>query len=158
MRVYLVRHGNATAKAEDPERHLSARGRQQVRKVAAFLDPLGLHVASIWHSTKTRAAETAAILAGAVMAEQGLLERDDLAPNADIHTVRRDIDRADDGVMVVGHLPLLGRLASTLLAGSDAAETVTFAESAVACLEGDASSGRRVLWLVTPDLLPGAAV
>ena len=158
MRVYLVRHGNATAKAEDPERHLSARGRQQVRKVARFLEPRGLHVASIWHSTKTRAAETAAILSGTVEAAEGLLERDDLAPDDDIRTVRRDIDRADDGVMVVGHLPLLGRLASTLLAGSDAAETVTFAESAVACLEGDASSGRRVLWLVTPDLLPGAAV
>jgi len=156
VRVYLVRHGNATAKAEDPERHLSARGRQQVRKVAAFLEPLGLHVASIWHSTKTRAAETAAILAGAVMAQQGLLEREDLAPNADIHSVRRDIDRADDDVMVVGHLPFLGHLASKLVAGNDAAETLKFTESAVACLEGGASSGRRVLWMVTPELLPGA--
>lgn len=156
MRVYLVRHGNATPKSADPERHLSARGREQVRRVAAFLEPLGLNVGAIWHSTKTRAAETAAILSGAVEAAEGPAERDDLAPNDDIHSVRRDIDRAEEDLMVVGHLPFLDHLASKLLVGSDAAETLKFTESAVACLEGGASSGRRLLWMVTPDLLPGA--
>ncbi len=156
MRVYLVRHGNAASKAQDPERHLSPRGRDQVRKVAAFLKPLDLHVGAIWHSTKTRAGETAAILSAAVDAEEGLVERDDLAPNHDINTVRRDIDRAGEDLMVVGHLPFLDHLASKLLAGSDAAETLKFAEGAVACLEGDASAGRRLVWMVTPDLLPGA--
>jgi len=156
VRIYLVRHGNATPKAADPERHLSVRGRDQVRKVAAFLEPLGLRVGGIWHSTKTRAAETAAILSGTVEAAEGLVERDDLAPNDDIHPVRRDIDRADEDLMVVGHLPFLDHLASRLLVGSDAAETLKFTESAVACLDGDASSGWRLLWMVTPDLLPGA--
>ena len=157
MLVYLVRHGNATPKAEDPERHLSGRGREQVRKVARFLEPLGLRVARIWHSPKTRAAETAAILSGTVDAAEGMVERDDLAPDDDIRPVRRDIDRAQGDVMVVGHLPFLGHLVSKLLAGNDEAETVKFAESAVACLEGDASSGRRLVWMVTPDLLPGAS-
>jgi len=157
VRVYLVRHGNATPKSADPERHLSARGREQVRRVAAFLEPLGLRVASIWHSTKTRAAETAAILSGTVEAAEGPAERDDLAPNDDIHPVRRDIDRAEEDLMVVGHLPFLDHLASRLLTGNDAAETVKFTESAVACLDGGASSGRRLLWMVTPDLLPDPA-
>ncbi len=156
MRVYLVRHGNARSKQEDPARHLSPQGREQVRKVAAFLKPLGLRVGSIWHSTKTRAGETAAILSAAVDAAEGLVERDDLAPNHDINPVRRDIDRAGDDLMVVGHLPFLDHLASRLLTGSDAAETLKFAEGAVACLEGDASAGRHLLWMVTPDLLPGA--
>jgi phosphohistidine phosphatase len=156
VRVYLVRHGNAAPKSADPERHLSPQGREQVRKVTQFLKPLGLRVGSIWHSTKTRAGETAAILSAAVYAAEGLVERDDLAPNHDINPVRRDIDRAGDDLMVVGHLPFLDHLASRLLAGSDAAETLKFAEGAVACLEGDASDGRRLVWMVTPDLLWGA--
>jgi len=157
VRVYLVRHGNATPKAADPERHLSVRGRDQVRKVADFLKPLGLRVGGIWHSTKTRAGETAAILSGTVDAAEGLVERDDLAPNADIHSVRRDIDRADEDLVVVGHLPFLDHLASRLLVGNDAAETLKFTEGAVACLDGGASSGRRLLWMITPDLLPEPA-
>ncbi len=154
MRVYLVRHGNARSKQEDPERHLSPQGREQVCKVAEFLKPLGLRVGSIWHSTKTRAGETAAILSAAVDAAEGLVERDDLAPNHDINPVRRDIDQAGEDLMVVGHLPFLDHLASRLLAGSDAAEAVKFAEVAVACLEGDTSAGRRLVWMVTPNLLP----
>jgi len=153
VRVYLVRHGHATPKSEDPDRHLSRRGRDQVRGVAEFLRPLGLRVGSIWHSTKTRAGETAAILSAAVDAAEGLVERDDLGPNDDIRPARRDIDRADADLMIVGHLPFLNHLASRLLVGKGAAETLAFAESAVACLEGDAS-GRRLVWMVTPDLLP----
>ena len=151
MRVYLARHGNATTKAEDPARHLSAAGRDQVRRVAEFLRPRGFRVGAIWHSTKTRAAETASILAPAFAADT-LLERDDLAPDDTTDTVCRDIRRADHDLMIVGHLPHLGYLAAALLTGSEDPQVLTFGEAAVACLVGDASDWR-LAWMISPEML-----
>jgi len=95
MRVYLVRHGDAKPKQEDPDRHLSDTGFAQVRAMADFLRPLGLKVGAIWHSTKVRAGETAACLAAGVQADDGCVERDDLAPKDAVDPVARAIRKSD---------------------------------------------------------------
>jgi phosphohistidine phosphatase len=46
MLFYLVRHGEARSEEEDPERHLTDRGVEEVKKVGAFLKPLGIRVRS----------------------------------------------------------------------------------------------------------------
>jgi len=61
LRVYLVRHGKAKSKEEDPERHLTERGAEEVRRVARFLAAAGIQVSKILHSGKTRARQTAEI-------------------------------------------------------------------------------------------------
>lgn len=42
MRLYLVQHGEALRKEENPERPLSDRGQETVRRVAAFLRKIGV--------------------------------------------------------------------------------------------------------------------
>lgn len=111
MRLYLVRHGSARPKSEDPDRHLSDEGIRQVRKVAAFLSPLGIRVSAIWHSGKTRAAETAEIIAEAVKAGGGVVEHEGLAPKDAVAPVARQAARAGRDLAIVGHLPFLGRIA-----------------------------------------------
>ena len=155
MRLYLVRHADAKEKSEDPERHLSAAGRDQARRMADFLRPMGLRVGAVWHSTKVRAMETVACLSGAVTADDGLLERDDLGPKDPVDTVVRAVRKSDRDLMIVGHLPYLGNLASKLLAGSEDAVRFHFAPAAAVCLEFDAQNGWRLNWLVTPDMLGG---
>ena len=58
MRLYLVQHGEAKSKAEDPSRPLTERGREDVARVAAFAAGAGLQVGQIRHCGKRRAGET----------------------------------------------------------------------------------------------------
>jgi len=153
MRVYIVRHADANSKAEDPQRHLSEAGLAQARGMADFLRPLGLAVGAVWHSTKARAAETAACLADAVAAEDGCVARDDLAPKDPVDPVARAIRKADRDVMLVGHLPFVASLASKLLAGDASAAGVHFPPAGILCLEREAGEGWRVAWMVTPALV-----
>jgi len=153
MRLYLVRHGKARPKEEDDDRHLTDGGREEVRKVARFLRPRKIRVGAIWHSTKMRAVETANELSVAVKAADGLIERDDLAPNDAVAPLARQIVRAGDDLMIVGHLPLLGRLASLLIVGNESAEVLAMVTGSVACLEHDSECGWSVAWMIAPELL-----
>jgi len=154
MRLYLVQHGEAKAEQIDPERRLTDKGRRDVEKVSSFLKRLDLRVAAIWHSGKPRAAETARILAAAVAADGGIVRRDGLAPNDPIAPIRQDVNRAENDLMIVGHLPFLSRLASALGAGGESADAVAFRNGGVVCLERDHRQLWRLGWIVTPELLP----
>ena len=44
MKLYLVQHGQAVSKEEDPERPLSEQGREDVRRVATRLGEAGVRV------------------------------------------------------------------------------------------------------------------
>jgi len=158
VRVYLVRHGHANAKSEDPERHLSETGHAQAHCMADFLRPLGLRVGAIWHSTKVRAMQTAACLSGAVTADDGLIERGDLAPKDPVNPVAKAIRQSDRDLMIVGHLPYVANLASKLLAGSEDAVGLHFTCAAVACLEHASDTGWHLAWMVAPDLVNRQAV
>ncbi len=67
MRLYLMQHGKARPKEEDPDRSLSDEGRAEVGRVAGFLAKTDVvRSLPILHSGKTRARQTAEGLARAV--------------------------------------------------------------------------------------------
>ena len=66
MRIYLTQHGLAVPKDVDPDRPLSEQGRQDVQRLADFLKNTGAQVEQVLHSGKTRAEQTATILAPAL--------------------------------------------------------------------------------------------
>ena len=101
MRVYLVQHGEANPEEVDPERRLTKKGAEEVRKVARFLGSLNLALDALWHSGKTRAEETAGILASALSAEA--CRRDGLAPKDPVAPVQQAIIEAGGDLMIVGH-------------------------------------------------------
>jgi phosphohistidine phosphatase len=153
MRLYLVRHGEARPGEEDPAKRLSAKGLADVMKVAALLRPRGLAVEAIWHSGKTRAAETADILADAVKSRQGALRWPGLEPNDPVAPIINDLVRVEGDLMIVGHLPFLGRLASRLMAGDEAAVHVAFRTATALCLERDPQRGWCLVWMLPPDVV-----
>ena len=59
MKLYLVQHGEACAEDVDPERPLTAQGRADVERLAAFLQQAGIQVGRVIHSGKLRAEQTA---------------------------------------------------------------------------------------------------
>jgi phosphohistidine phosphatase len=109
LRVYFVQHGDAVPERLDPERPLSAVGRREVHAVARLLADTGVRPAHVVHSGKLRAQQTAELLATAVApgrvpeAIAGLNPNDSVEP-----MVRRIADWTSD-VMLVGHLPFMGK-------------------------------------------------
>ena len=168
MRLYLVRHGDATRAEENPRRPLSAKGRGEVERMASFLARSGVRPRRVIHSGKLRAGETAAILARALAPGLMLEESEGLGPEDSpdklIAAANAWAEAALDGrggagaaasdALIVGHMPFMARALAALVGADAAPEFAAFASGAVACLEMD--EGRwRLLWLVAPELLGG---
>jgi len=162
MKLFLVRHGHALSDKEDSRRPLSARGGEVTRSVAAFLRPSGVlaEVQAVWHSPLVRARETAELLVKELGLAALLIETAGLLPEDDPVAVADRLDRADQAVMIVGHEPQLGALATLLVRGKLKPVGFEFKKSAILALEKSGGrhkkSGRarwRVRWHFSPELL-----
>ena len=153
MRIYLVQHAKAVAKDVDPQRPLSEQGLQEAKRIASFLGQAGTPVAGILHSGKTRAEQTARILAdvlfpgGEVQVHSGLNPKDPAEP------FKNWINEQPTNTLVVGHLPFLGRVTSLLVTGDAAHATVAYQPGSVLCLERDENGHWSVAWMIRPELL-----
>ena len=154
MKLYLVRHGDAKPKEQDPDRHLSDQGVGDIEKVAAFLAPLGLRVGAVWHSGKPRARDTAEILAPAFAADANVVQHKGLAPNDPVAPIVKQVARPDHDLVMVGHLPFMATLATALLAPGRADDLIAFEKGGVLCLERDQAASWQVRWMLVPTLLP----
>jgi phosphohistidine phosphatase len=152
MEAYLVRHGQAKPETVDPAQPLCDRGRGEVERVARYAAALGLRVAEIRHSRKLRARQTAEILAAHLSPAGRLREVDGLAPGDDPAAAREALEEAREPMMLVGHLPHLSRLASSLLVEDPGKEIVHFRNVSLACLARTAG-GWKLEWVLTPDLV-----
>lgn len=150
MLLYLVRHGKAEPGIEDAARPLTPAGRKAVRRMADRLAGTGMHIARLETSDLVRAKETAEILAAALGGT--VVEADDLYPSANVERVvqRLPTDQREP-LMLVGHLPFMGRLATSLLTGNPSAQLLRFRTGAVACLGND-NGWWELQWFLPPDL------
>lgn len=153
MRLYLVRHGQAKAKEEDAQRHLTGAGIEEVHQMARFAKRLGVSAEQVWHSGKARAKQTAEILAAEIGGSPEVLEQAGMKPNDGTKSVAKAIAASErEGLMIVGHLPHLGRLAGRLIVGDADVSVAALPTGGMVCLEGEA--GRwRVRWAVNPEVV-----
>jgi phosphohistidine phosphatase len=154
-KIYLARHAQAKSEEEDPERPLNDTGREQAEKVAGYLKTRGIAMEAIWHSGKARARQTAEILASSVQGNNPPVAREGLSPNDPVERVADEIESIPGPVMIVGHLPFIGRLARHLTVGGGPLAP-DFEESAVACLRRDDKRRWRLDWLVSPGSINAA--
>jgi len=151
MRLYLVQHGEALPEGVDSARPLSEKGRADVSLLGGFLQRAGVQVIEIQHSGKQRAVETAEILAAAFITSQVSVRRA-INPNDPVAAFVSEMRETKDDLLVVGHLPFLGRAASLLLAGVENLPLIAFEPGGMACLSR-ADDGRWSLsWMVVPSL------
>ena len=153
MKLYLVQHAKAASKQVDPQRPLTEEGHRDIQKVAAFIKPLSLAVDYLWHSGKKRAVQTAEVLAEAVKVKEGPIAHERLGPNDDVTALKNELGSNEQDVMVVGHLPFLGKLASLLLSGCESANTVAFKNGGIVCLGRSELKQWQIEWMVTPEIL-----
>lgn len=151
MDLYLVQHAQAVPKQQNPQRPLTEEGRHAADVVASACGRLGLTVQQIWHSGKTRAEQTATILAGTLSPPEGVVQVAGLGPRDDVQPVARRLERGTQPVLLVGHLPFLERLAAYLLTGDPECTVVQFTNASVVCLVREGTRWQ-VRWILTPEI------
>jgi phosphohistidine phosphatase len=115
----------------------------------------GVRIDTCVHSGKLRAKQTAQVLADAVAG--GRIEsQDGLAPNDPVAPVVRWLgERTEDSsIALVGHLPFLDRLASSLIAGDEDGQVISFQMGGlVKLVPKRAQDGFAVAWVLAPDIV-----
>ena len=116
MDLLLWRHAEAEDGSPDGARKLTKHGRDQARRVAAWLKPRLPKRCEILVSPATRAQETAAAL-GAKFSTA-----DEVGTGAAAAGIiaAAGWPEGSKAVLIVGHQPTLGRVAATLMTGSEA--------------------------------------
>ena len=154
MSLWIVQHGDALVKGVNPDRPLSEKGRSDVERLAAHLARCGVRVARVVHSGKTRARQTAEILAAAVQASEPVEALANLDPLDPPGPFAAEFAGAPADLLIAGHMPFVGRLVSLLVAAREDTALVSFVPGAAACLERADDGTWSVVSLMRPELLP----
>ena len=128
-----MRHGDAVAAAQNPERPLSLHGRQCVKQVGKAALEHGMRISRIYHSGILRAQETAALMSEYLDPPFKLAVLGGLAPEDDPMIARAELETAEEPILLVSHLPLLSRLAATLIHGDPEQPVVEFQPATLVC-------------------------
>ena len=136
--VVLVHHADAVDPAIDPQRPLSAAGREQAVFVANALLARAVKPACVWHSGKLRARQTAEAVWKACNPLAELSAIRGLLPDDPPGWIKDRLIAEPRTVVVVGHMPHLPRLVQALLMRNAEEETIDFpAHGAIALEEVD---------------------
>src|SRR5262245_48363021 len=121
--LYLLRHGiaaDATATMADADRPLTAAGARKMQEIARSLQRVGFRPDIVLTSPLRRAQETAAVLAAGLDPSLTVELYDLLAPGHGAAEALAGLRpyRGKQRVVLVGHQPDMGELASFLITGS----------------------------------------
>jgi phosphohistidine phosphatase len=153
MKLYLVQHGKAVAKEENPERPLNDQGERDIQRMAARLGDAGIEVTRVWHSGKQRAARTAKLLAKKVLAGGKTEVLKGIGPDDPVAEFAPDADVWHEDTLVVGHLPFMSRLVSLLTVGDAGHELVHFTPGSIVCLQREDAHHWVIAWMLRPEVL-----
>ena len=156
MKLYLLQHGDALPEQVNPERPLSKLGREDVKRLAEFVLNHGILVKHVYHSGKTRARETAEIVAARMAAGVKIEATTGLNPNDPVEPIAKQINNWQEDSLRVGHMPFMGRLAAYLLSGNSNSQFVAFEPGSMLCLERDEFGRWAIVWMLRPELLTTA--
>ena len=154
MALYLVQHGRNLPKDQDPDQPLATEGRDETHRIAVAAAKLELPLGLIQHSPKTRARQTAEIFAEQLGPKQGIQEREGIKALDDVVPVAGEAGQARD-LMLVGHQPFMGRLATYLTTGFQDPAIIAFENGGIVCLDLDEKSGSwYIRWTLLPSVVP----
>jgi phosphohistidine phosphatase len=117
--VFLVHHADAVGPEVDPQRPLSERGRTSATRLAQDAASRGVKPATVWHSGKLRARETADAFWRACNPLAEISAIRGLQPEDSPEFVRDRLTAETRDVVLVGHMPNLERLHALLLKDQD---------------------------------------
>jgi len=121
LEIWILRHAKAEEGGPgipDEERALTPAACEGMRAAALAIAGLEPKLDAIWTSPLRRARQTAEPVARALGQEDELIETDALVPDADPREVLAEVEKGRmKRVLLVGHMPHLGKLLGYLLTG-----------------------------------------
>jgi phosphohistidine phosphatase len=135
--LLLLRHAIAedvSRTREDEDRRLTGEGKSKLREVVAGMRALGLPAEAILTSPLRRARETAEIVATGYGIEDRVEVTQALGPGGATKELFKTLATCGgaQGIVLVGHQPDLGELASTLLVGTPGLVPLPFKKAGLA--------------------------
>jgi phosphohistidine phosphatase len=116
VKLYLIRHGQAeSGSPDDTQRQLTERGAQHAERAAKWLAKVVKGPVSLWASPFVRTQQTALPIAKALSID--IVSHDCLTPDMTPQKVIDELTQEEQSIILVTHLPLVGRLASMLIDG-----------------------------------------
>ena len=153
MKLYLVHHGEAVPKEQDPDRPLTDKGREDLQKLATFLERAGVRVARIIHSGKERARDSAEILRARIAPGVDLEQRKGIKPDHPVEPLLLDIHTWRLDTLVAGHGPYISKLVPSLITGNQDPKFVATKPGTIICLEREERVQFCICWMLRPELL-----
>jgi phosphohistidine phosphatase len=155
VELWLLRHAKAEkagSRSRDEERALTAGALKKMRQAARTIARLEPGFDAVLTSPLRRARETAEPVTRALGLRKRMIETVALEPEADPADVLREVERLEAGrVLLVGHMPHLGRLLGLLVTGrSNVSIEIGKGSLARIEFEGDTPDPPGVLTLFLP--------
>ena len=152
MAIYLVQHGKSLPKDQDPDQGLTPQGMEDSARIAGVAAGYGVKVSQIRHSGKARALQTAEIFTKALNPPGGVQETSGLKPMDDVEAFAPVLEN-NPGLMIVGHLPFMERMASFLITGRADRPVFRFQNGGVVCLDKHPDTNTWVVkWALMPNV------
>lgn len=151
MKIYLVRHGeSSTSLSNDNKRPLSKKGRSDIKSLGKFISNFNIQVDYLYHSNKLRAVETAKLLLPSIDVKQPIQIREELDPVAPIELILHELYVLEKDIILVGHMPFMGKLVAKLVTGNENLEIVAFKAGTMICLEQHERERWVISWMHSP--------
>jgi len=153
MKLYLVQHGEACSKQDDPQRPLTETGKADANRLAVFLRQAGVKVEHVVHSGKLRAQQTAERLVNAIAPGSKIEVHDAINPNDNPITFAIRLKELPGDSLIVSHLPFIPALIAHLVTGNKNSLLTDFTPGTVACLEFTPTTNNwSINWMIRPEL------
>lgn len=156
MKLFLLRHADATHGFPDSDRALSAKGIEQMEKLASSINLKAVaDIKSIWHSPLLRAKQTAALFVENVKLDCTLSEREELLPEGSVEPLACELETLNQDTLLVGHNPHMEALTSFLLKRGSHPPMIAFKKAGIVCLEYHSHPDQSWIlkWYASPCLL-----
>jgi len=162
MEIYLMQHGPALPKDQDPEEGLNPEGEARIHASGQALKKMGVAFDAILSSPKKRSKQTAAIVAQEVgFPLENIVE----TPKVKAMTPPEETIQAlselsgTERVLIAGHLPSVAEVASFLLT-QDSKAAVQFEMGGCCRIDVDElpTHSGRLRWYLIPDQLKLIAI
>jgi phosphohistidine phosphatase len=157
MEIYLMQHGRNLPKDQDPDKGLSAEGDAEVRLTARAFKVFHTEFDAILSSPKKRSKQTAAIVAEETgFPPEKITQTEKVEATTPAEETVRALSELSDAktVLIAGHLPSVGEVASYLLTEGSKVN-VEYENGACCCIAVDTlpTHSGRLRWLIKPSQL-----
>lgn len=160
MKVIIARHGEAEATSStglDRDRHLTSKGREDIRKMAQFIQKTPLCVKYIYHSPYIRTKETAETFSEFLYGIEDVISDSCLEPMGEYHSLLPSLCTYTNSetVLIIGHNPEVSYFTASLVHDISLCKNFIFFPGTTIALNIARENFCRgqILWVISPEYL-----